>query len=102
MYGCTGNIKMENNELKKFCTCYYFDDIINLEDLEFDNILLDEKQSENIWVYDISYKILIGAKLRCIRFNKIEGFIRVYDATRYLVLFEPENVIPFTTGLNIL
>ena len=26
-----------------------------------------------------------------IRFNKTDGFIRVYDGTRYLVLFGPEN-----------
>ena len=38
---------MENNELKKACiensTCYYFDDIIKIEDFDFGNILLDEK-----------------------------------------------------------
>ena len=31
---CTNNIKMEDNEFKKpcikYCTCYYFDDIIKL------------------------------------------------------------------------
>ena len=52
---------------------------------------MDEKQYENILVYDISYKILIGAKLLCIRFNKIDGFIRDYDGTRYLVLFGDEK-----------
>ena len=38
---------MENNEfndvLFKNRTCYYFDDIIKLEDFYFDNILIDEK-----------------------------------------------------------
>ena len=38
-------------------------------------------------VYDISYKALIDAKSFCVRFDKIDGFIRVYDGTRYLVLF---------------
>ena len=52
---------------------------------------MDEKQYENILVYDISYKILISAKLLCIRFNKIDGFIRDYDGTRYLVLFGDEK-----------
>ena len=42
-------------------------------------------------VYDISYKNLIGAKLLHIRFNKIDGFIRVYNGTRYLVLCSPEK-----------
>ena len=38
---------MENNELKKIYirnrTCYYFDDIIKLEDFDLDNILIDKK-----------------------------------------------------------
>ena len=37
--------------------------------------------------YDILYKILISAKPLHIRFNKVDGFTRVYDGTRYLVLF---------------
>ena len=43
---------MKNNELKraflKNCTCYYFDDIIKLEDFDVDNILIDQKSHENI------------------------------------------------------
>ena len=27
----------------KICKCYYFDDIIKIKDIDFDNILLDEK-----------------------------------------------------------
>ena len=42
--------------------CYYFDDIINSEDFDVDNILLNEKSNENILLYDISHKTLIGAK----------------------------------------
>ena len=34
---------------------------------------------------------LIGAKPMCIRFDKIDGFIRIYDGTIYLVLFGPEK-----------
>ena len=37
------------------------------------------------------YKSLIGSKTLCIRFNKIDRFIRVYDGTRYLVLFGNEE-----------
>ena len=37
-------------------------------------------------IYDISYKTLIGPKPLHIRFNKADGFIRVYDGTRDLVL----------------
>ena len=41
--------------------------------------------------YSISYKTLMGAKALRIRFNKIDGFIRVSDETRYSVLFGGEK-----------
>ena len=52
---------------------------------------MDEKLHENILVYDISYKTLIRTKQLRIRSDKVDGFIRVYDGTRYLVLFGPEK-----------
>ena len=98
-----------NDKLKeiviKNCASYYFDDIINIEDFDLDNILVDEKLYENIFVYNILYKSLIDSKLLCIRFNKIDGFIRVYNGTRYLVLFGSEKydcIDPLTAGLDIL
>ena len=47
-------IKMESsNETDvKNRTCYHFDDIININDLDFDQILLDKKPWENILMYD--------------------------------------------------
>ena len=54
--------------------CYYFDDIIKIKDL----IL--------ILFCDISNKTLIGAKPLGIRFDKVIGFIRVYDGTTILVI----------------
>ena len=42
-------------------------------------------------IYDISYKSLIDANPLHIRLDKIDGFIRVYNATRYLLLFGPEK-----------
>ena len=71
--------------------CYYFDSIIKLEDLDFDITLLDEKSYDNILVYGISYKTLIGAKPLHVRFDKIDWFLRVYDESRYLVLLGPEK-----------
>ena len=67
--------------------CYYFDDIIKTEDFDLHNILIDEKSHESILVYNVSYKSFIDSKPSSIRFNKIYGFIRVYDGTRYVVLF---------------
>ena len=64
------------NEFKKVriknLTCYYFDDIIKLEDFDIDNIL-------------------IGPKPLHIRFDEINRFTRIYDGTRYLELFGPEK-----------
>ena len=75
-----------NDELKeiniKDHKCYYFNDIIKIKDFNLDNILIDEKSQENILFYNISYKTLIDAKHLRIRFEKIDGFIRIYDGTK--------------------
>ena len=42
-------------------------------------------------IYDISYKILIVWEPFHIGFDKINGFIRIYDGTRYLSLFGTEK-----------
>ena len=67
--------------------CCYFDDIIKIEDFDFDNVLLYDKSYKNILIYDVFYKTLIGKKPLSIIFNKVDGFIRYYDATKWLVLF---------------
>ena len=55
-----------NDELKqiniKNCACYYFDDILKIEDFDIDKILIDEKSYKNILVYNISYKSLIDSE----------------------------------------
>ena len=63
------------------------------------NILIDKESYENILVYNISWKSLIGTKPLCVRFDKIDGFIRVYAGTSYLTL---KNMMLFTIGLDIL
>ena len=71
--------------------CYYFDDIIKDIDINFSDILVDKKLYENISVYDILYKTSICPKPLCIRFDKIDGFIRVCGGEfRYIVLFDYE------------
>ena len=86
---------MKNNEMKKFFIknrkCYYFNDIIKSEELDFNNILIEEKSHWNILIYDISYKTLSCLKRLDIRFHKINGFIRIYCGTKYLKLFSPEK-----------
>ena len=46
-------------------------------------------KNHTISICDISCKTLIAQKHLYIRFDKIDGFIRIYDGTRYLVLFGP-------------
>ena len=87
---------MESNDESKEIvaqnrTCKYFNDIIKNEDFDLVNIFFNEKSYEKISIYIISYKTLIGAKPLPIRFDKINVFIRVYDGTRYLVIFGREK-----------
>ena len=84
------NNKLKDNDIKNR-TCYYFDDGTRFEDFDLDDILIYEKSHKNILVYNISYKTLIGTKALHIRFNKTNGFIWVYDGTRYSVLFGGEK-----------
>ena len=60
--------------------CYYFDYIIKLEDFDLDNILIDKLSQENIWCKNFANQI---------RYNRC--FVRIYDGTKYLTLFDSEN-----------
>ena len=59
-----------------------------------DFYLIDEKPYKNILFYNISYKAFHVTKPLGTRFDKVGGFIRVYDGTRYLVLFGPITYDP--------
>ena len=60
---------------------------VNINDLNFDNILIDEKSYEKFLTYDVAYKAPCGAKSLCILFDKVDGYIRKNNRTKYLVLF---------------
>ena len=70
--------------------CYYFDDIMggwdrNI-DIDFSDISLGEKlckeKYENILIYDISYKTSTGAQPLRIRYDKIDGFVKILNGIR--------------------
>ena len=42
-------------------------------------------------IYDISYKTLIGPKPLRIRFDKLDGIIKIFDGSKYPVLLDLEN-----------
>ena len=64
---------------------------MKIEDFDFDNILLNEKSYENILIYDVLYKTLIGVKTLRIMLDKVDEFIRDDDWTKCLVFFGPEK-----------
>ena len=80
----------------KDCTCYYFDDLMRAwdrdTDIDFSGILLEEKlykqKYENILFHDISQETSRGATPFRIRYDQIDGFIKIHDGIRYLVLFD--------------
>ena len=84
------NHKLSDLNIKN-CTYYYFYNIIKTENFDFDNILLDGNLYGNVWIYEILSKTLIDAKPVHIRFNKVDGFIIVYNENRHLLLFIPEK-----------
>ena len=76
-------VKLKEINIKN-CTCYYFEDIIRFwdKDIEFSVSLLDEKSyetSDNILIYDISNKTSTSAKPLHIRFDKIDGSIKIHN-----------------------
>ena len=46
------NSKLKEIDIKNR-TCYYFDDILKIEDFDFNNVLINKKSYKNISVYDI-------------------------------------------------
>ena len=75
--------------------CYYFADIMKAWDrdidIDFSGILLDEKlykeKYQNILIYDISCKTSMGTKPLHIRYDEIDGLIKIHNGIRNLVLF---------------
>ena len=63
-------------------------------------------QTKIFWFITVysSYKTLIGAKTLCIRFNRVDGSIRVECTIELDILYylKEKNLISFATGLDIL
>ena len=80
-----------NDKLKEIVTknrtFYYFDDIMNVNDLNLDNISLGKKSNENILIYHAANKTPHGDKPLRIIFDKVDGYIRKHVKTKYQALF---------------
>ena len=64
---------------------------MEVENINVDRILLDGESYKNSLIYDISYKNLMGEKPLRIRFNKVNGLIKICYWIRYLELFDSYN-----------
>ena len=62
---------------------------------------MGKKSYKNILIYDVSYKSLIGAKSLRIMFEKVDGLIRDYDGTKYLILFGLEKYDAIYNGIRL-
>ena len=54
-----------------------------------------------MFIFDILCKTFIQAKPLRIWFNKIDGFIKIYDEITYLVFLIMKNIMDFLIGLII-
>ena len=61
---------------------FYFNDIYKAADFDFINMLLDENSYENVLIYDVLYKTLVGAKPWHSVFNRVNDFVRKYGGTK--------------------
>ena len=73
-------------------TYYLFDDIINIEEIDPNNIKIDEKSYKNILIYNIVYvtikkdlKIHSANPLYLI-FNKVNRYFEEINGNKYLTL----------------
>ena len=47
-------------------------------DINYIDVLLNEKKEKNILIYDISYKTFMESTPLRMRFDEIDGFIKIY------------------------
>ena len=80
----------------------YFNDIMRVGSINFYDFLLTEKLHKNTLIYDISYKSFMVAKPLHVWLKKIDGFVKIYDGTRYFVLFGPEPYDAIYTRIRYL
>ena len=96
----------KNTKFKQFYinngTCYYFDDIIKIENSVFKNVLLDEKLYQNILIFDVVYKTLIVSWPLRITFNNVNGFVKLYGESKYLASFVSKKYNNIFIELDIL
>ena len=82
--GSNNEFKEIDNRNRAFC---YFDDIIDVNDIDLHNILINEKSYEIFLIHVVAYKTPYGSKPLRIIFDNVDEYIRKYDSTKYVALF---------------
>ena len=57
------------------CKCYFFDDMISINDFNSENIKKDNKSFKDILIYYTGYETSDGVEPLYVDFNKINEFI---------------------------
>lgn len=71
----------------KSCTHYFFNDIINIQNVDINNINLDEKPYINILIYYAGYVALNSVKPMCLIINNVmNGYIEESNGNEFLIL----------------
>ena len=87
---CCYNISKQMNIFKeiniKNCAYYFFDNIINIKDLDRDNIKVDEKSYRSILIYYIGYVTKKSLKPLYLIIHKTKQNIEEINGNKYLTL----------------
>ena len=67
-------------------TYNFFDDIINIRNLDLNKIKIDEKSYKNILIYCVGYMTPNSVKPLWLIINKINGYIEESNRNKYLAL----------------
>ena len=74
---------------------------MEVDDINVDIILVDKQSYKHILVYNILYKKIMDAKLFLIRFNKVDGIIKIYDEIIYSELSDSYNEVYYRVNSRI-
>ena len=72
-------------EINKKIVHYFFDDKINIKNLDPNKIKIDEKSYKNILVYHIGYLMVKYLSYTTV-INKIDGYIEESNGNKYLMI----------------
>ena len=89
--------KVKDIDIKN-CTYYFFDDIINIKNINSNNIKIDERPYKDILIYYIGYMKIKDSKYvkinsanpLYINFNKVSRYFEEINKSKYLTLV-PNN-----------